>query len=224
MRLTEEVSVRLIPTVLLSALLALSPPAVAESGTAQEVVSAVESTYKDVESLKADFVQTTRSTLGETSQKGEVHLKRPRQMRWDFTEPAASSFITNGEKLWVWSATDNQVIVTNDLSGSSSGNDMSQLLTDLSRLGELFNVEEQGGPDAAVHVLKLTPKTDAQFKSLTITVAKEGYTLQRVVMVDQFDSTVELDFSGVTLNPTIADEQFNFVVPEGATVLNTDGI
>jgi outer membrane lipoprotein carrier protein len=214
---------RLLQSVLLAALLAVSPVAHAEP-TAQEVVTAVESTYRDVQSLSADFVQVTRSSMGEARQQGAVQIKRPRMMRWDFTQPVASSFITNGQKLWVWSADQNQVIVTNDLSGAASGSDMSQLLDDLSKLSELFNVEtiEQA---TGSHTLKLTPKTpSANFKQLQIVVSSDSYTLQRVVIVDSFDAVVELDFTEVALNASIPDDRFNFAPPEGATIIKTDGI
>lgn len=214
---------RLLHTVLLATLLALSPAAYAEP-TAQEVVTAVEATYKDVQSLSASFVQVTRSSMGEMQQQGSVQLKRPRMMRWDFTEPATSSFITNGSMLWVWSADQNQVIVTEDLSGATSGNDMSQLLDDLSKLGELFTVETVG-QEAASHTLKLTPKTpSASVKQLQLVVSSDAYILQRVVVVDSFDAVVELDFTGVSLNTEISDERFNFVTPEGATTIKTDGL
>ena len=226
MRLTEEPTVRLLQTVMLTALLALSPVAIGETApSTQEVVAAVEQTYKDVQSLQADFIQVTRNDFGETRQQGAVQLKRPRKMRWDFTQPAASSFITDGSKLWVWSPTDNQVIVTEDLSGATSGSDMSQLLTDLSKLGELFNVEQTAAAaGATTHTLLLTPKTSTNFKSLQLEVSQSDYTLQRVVVVDAFDAVVELDFSGVTINPEIPDARFTFSVPEGATVIKTDGI
>ena len=226
MRLTEELPVRLLQTVMLAALLVLSPAALggSESST-QEIVTAVESAYKDVQSLQANFVQLTRNEFGETRQQGVVQLKRPRQMRWDFVQPTASSFITDGNKLWVWSPAENQVIVTEDLSASASGSDMSQLLTDLSKLGELFNVEQVAQTDgASSHTLKLTPKTDTNFKSLQIEVAREGYALQRVVVVDAFDAVVELDFSAVTVNPAIPDQRFTFTAPEGATVIETGGL
>ena len=228
MRLTEELPVRLLQTVLLSALLALSPAAWADATelSAQEVVTAVEATYKDVTAMSADFVQVTRSDLGETRQQGLVQLKRPRMMRWDFAEPA-TSFITDGSQLWVWAAAENQVIVTEDFSAGSGSSDMSQLLTDLSKLSELFDVQQlsQGGEDTGTsYTLELTPKTPTAFKQLQIVVARDGYTLQRVVMVDSFDGVVELDFSQVRLNPEIADNQFTFSIPEGATVIRTDGI
>ena len=115
-------------------------PASAE-GDVDAVIKSVEAAYKDVQTLKADFVQVTRSkAMGdETRQRGKVRLKRPKKMRWVFTQPASQEFVTNGDTMWVWSAADNQVIVSKGAAGGGSG--VSQLLDDLNRLGELFDVE-----------------------------------------------------------------------------------
>ena len=71
--------------------------------TTDEVVRGIESTYEGVESLRAEFVQTTRSAaLGEgQKQRGRMEIKRPSKMRWDFQRPEPRLFVTNGERMWV---------------------------------------------------------------------------------------------------------------------------
>ena len=218
----------LLAVLLTAVLLTMCPPALAQELTTEQVVSAVESAYAGVDTIKADFVQVTRSAAAgeEPRQKGVVLLKRPRKMRWNFTQPMISSFITDGQKMWVWSAESNQVILTEDLS-ASSGNDMAALLSDLGKLGELFDVQHVESTEAdehRSHILQLKPKTEASFKSLQLVVSRKKYTLERLVMVDLFDNIVELDFSAVRMNPEITDEQFTFQIPEGATVIRADGM
>jgi len=192
-------------------------------GDVSAVIQGVEAAYKDVRTLRADFVQVTRSkAMGdETRQRGRVKLKRPRKMKWVFTQPAGKEFVTNGETMWVWSAAENQVIVSKGVAG---GQGMSQLLDDLNRLSELFDVtllDSSGKPNSVL--LSLQPKQDAGFQSLQLRLAKKNYTVQEVVMVDAFSNEVHLTFNAVKNNVAIDDGQFNFVVPDGAQVLNTDG-
>ena len=99
-----------------------------------------------------------------------------------------------------------------------------QLLDDLNRLSELFDVtllDSSGKPNSVL--LSLQPKQDAGFQSLQLRLAKKNYTVQEVVMVDAFSNEVHLTFNAVKNNVAIDDGQFNFVVPDGAQVLNTDG-
>ena len=198
-------------------------PASAE-GDVDAVIKSVEAAYKDVQTLKADFVQVTRSkAMGdETRQRGKVRLKRPKKMRWVFTQPASQEFVTNGDTMWVWSAADNQVIVSKGTAGGGSG--VSQLLDDLNRLGELFDVElldSKGRPNTIL--LGLKPKTDAGFQSLKLRLMKKSFLVDEVVMIDAFGNEVQLTFNMVKTNTPIEDAEFNFAIPDGAQVLNTDG-
>ena len=200
-----------------------TPPALAE-GDVDAVIKSVEAAYKDVQTLRADFVQVTRSkAMGdETRQRGKVRLKRPKKMQWVFTQPSGQEFVTNGETMWVWSEADNQVIVSKGAAGGGSG--MSQLLDDLNRLSELFDVElldSKGRPNTVL--LGLKPKTDAGFQSLKLRLMKKSYLVDEVIMIDAFGNEVQLSFNLVKTNTPIEDTVFNFTVPEGAQVLNTDG-
>jgi len=223
---------RWLPLLVLTPLLALTPvssaaqagdAAAAGGNSVDTVVAAVEATYKDVTSISADFTQTTRNLMmgDETVQKGKVQIKRPRKMRWEFNEPR-SSFVTNGKTMWVYTATDNQVLVTEEL-GSGGGDGMTQLLDGLDELGEHFDVKLTDETDTEI-TLELSPKAQANFKVLRLTLAKDGYSLQQVVMVDPFDNTTELAFEGVALNAEVPDSAFDFQIPAGATVVKPSGI
>jgi outer membrane lipoprotein carrier protein len=204
-------------------LMTLATPAFG-SGEVEQVIKGVEAAYRDVQTLRADFVQVTRSSAmgDETKQKGRVQLKRPKMMRWVFTQPQGKLFVTNGETMWVWSQEENQVIVSKGVGASSGG--MGQLLDDLNRLGDLFDVvilPEQ--VKAGSIVLGLTPKQETSFQSLKLQLDQKTYVVQQVVMVDAFANEVELSFSQVKFNVEMTASEFMFDVPAGAQVLNADG-
>ena len=207
---------------LLSLTLGLSGDALAgpESPESVEaIVEAVESTYKDVESLQANFVQVTRSlTIGEEQeQKGSVVLQRPKRMRWDFTSPDARLFVTDGQEMWIYAPSDNQAMVYPD---TGSGTGMESLLTDLSQISEFFNVEKIDAPAGGSSVaLKLTPREEASFKYLKLTLSQSSYEVQQVVVVDTFDNETALSFSDVQLNGDISGVEFSFVPPDGVEVI-----
>tara|TARA_B100000530_G_scaffold226014_1_gene145767 strand:+ start:105 stop:782 length:678 start_codon:yes stop_codon:yes gene_type:complete len=204
-------------------LMTLAMPALGSSDV-EQVIKGVEAAYKDVQTLRADFVQVTRSSAmgDETKQKGRVQLKRPKMMRWVFTQPQGKLFVTNGETMWVWSQDENQVIVSKGVGANGGG--MGQLLDDLNRLGDLFDVvivPDQG--KAGSVVLGLTPKQETSFQSLKLQLEQKTYAVQQVVMVDAFGNEVELSFSQVKFNAEMPASDFVFQVPAGAQVLNADG-
>ncbi len=190
----------------------------------EQIVQAVEDTYRDVETLRADFVQITRSVaLGEEQkQKGHVIFQRPKKMRWDFKSPDERVFVTDGTQMWIYTPAENQAMVYQDLGGSDG---MSSLLTDLSQIDEFFDVERLELPRERQSIsLKLTPKEETGFKYLKLTVSKKKYEVEQVVIVDTFDNETELSFSQVRLNPNVADAEFEFVPPEGVEVIRPDGL
>ena len=151
--------------------------AVPPVSTTEELVRGIEATYENVESLRADFVQTTRSTaLGEgQKQRGRMEIKRPSKMRWDFQRPDPKLFVTNGKRMWIYSPKEKQAILYEDQTLPGTG--FESLLTDLQQLDELFTVREVEDPEAKRInnvVLELTPKAeDANFKSLRLELSRK---------------------------------------------------
>ncbi len=201
--------------------------AVPPQPTTDEVVRGIETTYEDVQSLRAEFVQTTRSAaLGEgQKQRGRMEIKRPSKMRWDFQRPEPRLFVTNGKRMWVYSPSENQAILYEDQAMLGSG--VQSLLTDLQQLDEQFTVREIEDPEAKrVNnvVLELTPKAEnANFKSLRLELTRKKYLLKRLVLVDAFDTETELSFTQVRLNTAMDDSVFEFQPPAGVEVIKPAG-
>jgi len=188
----------------------------------ETVIEGIESTYGNISSLQASFVQINRSAaMGETMQKGKLSLERPRKMRWAFTKPPGKLFVTDGSTMWVWSKADNQVIISPVAAVAAKG-DMTQLLDSLDKLGELFGVELMEG-SGKYYQLKLTPKNQGNVKHIELVVSRKGYTVQKIKTVDGFDNEMELSLQNVKTNIDIPMSSFSFEVPSNAQVIKTDG-
>lgn len=212
---------------LLAAVFALAMPAVAvaspeEPANVEELVAAVEGTYKDVKSLRAEFTQVVASPVaGELKQKGEVQVKSPRKARWDVKGDQPSSFITNGEKMWLFTPAMNQVMVMDDMSSGGGTVDLLALLDDMSKLDEQFDVTMTGGSSGKdPYRVSLVPKAAGQpYKKVELVFSRKKFTLEEVVLHNPMGDTFKLEFSGVKLNADIPDASFQFEIPEGVTVI-----
>lgn len=200
----------------------------AEPQTVEELVAAVKATYGEVNAIKADFIQVTRSpTLGEQKQRGKVSLKRPKMMKWDSTNTGGSLFVTNGEKMWLYTPADKTVLVYNDLGAAGGGADMVNVLTNLDSLGEQFDTKmmtpEEMGNKKSIGV-KLKPKVESQYKDVTLVFSKKKYEIEEVTVVDHFGVETQITFSQVKINPELDAGEFSFDPPKGVEVINADGI
>ncbi len=192
-----------------------------------EFIKGVEATYKDVQSLSADFVQVTRSVaMGEEpAQKGKVLLARPQKMRWEFAGADARLFVTDGAQMWIYSPAQQQVHVYKDLGGAAGGTGMESLLTNLDQLDELFEVERlESDATRSSAVLKLVPRSEANFKHLRLVIDKKKYLLEQVTIVDAFDNETELSFAQMKFNVSPGDDQFTFTPPAGVEVISPEGL
>ncbi len=212
--------------VLLAAAFAVLPAVAAaspeEPENVQELVAAVGGTYKDVKSLRAEFTQVVASPVtGELKQKGEVQVKAPRKARWDVKGDQPSSFITNGQKMWLFTPAMNQVMVMEDMSGGGGTVDLLALLDDMSKLDEQFEVTMTGGSGGKDPFrVTLVPKAGGQaYKKVELVFARKKFTLEQVVLHNPMGDTVQLEFSSVKLNADIPDASFQFEIPEGVTVI-----
>lgn len=179
-----------------------------------EIIAAVESRYSDVDTISANFVQIARSELfGDEKESGRLLIKRPSKMRWSFGDQKL--FITDGTKMWIYTAEERQVIEYDDISASRSTAD--QFLTSLDKLDEYFKVSVISSTETE-HVLELLPNETEQFKKIKLTL--DGKLLiQQVIITDTFDNVTELSFTDMVLGKPIADSEFVFTAPEGATVI-----
>jgi outer membrane lipoprotein carrier protein len=206
--------------VLLSIALLLTSPSLAADDVGT-VVKAVESKYSKVDALEADFVQTTKSEVfGEEKQNGQVVLKRPKKMFWDFAGAQAKQFVTDGHTMWVYNAADKQVIKYDDV-GSGGGTEADALLTSLSKIDEMFTVVML--PDDVGYTLQLAPhQADGHVKMLRLELSPD-YVVERVVITDSFDNITDLAFANVKLNVDVPDSKFEFSPPPGVEVVSAGG-
>lgn len=203
-------------TALSLALSLLIPAAALADGpaTVEEAITAVEAKYSDVTAMNAQFVQTVRNPMfGDDVQSGEVTLARPSKMRWNFGD-GARQFVTNGTTMWIYTQADNQVIQYDGFTTTAGGAE--SLLSSLDTLDELYNVSLVSSEPT---VLSLEPKEQGQFKTVTLTLS-EDLLVDKVAIVDPYDSVTEIDFDGMRLNVPTPDSLFVFDVPAGAVVVD----
>lgn len=199
------------------ALMVVASP-MASATEVSEIVSAVEAKYKDVTSLKAKFTQTTRSELfGDETLKGDLAVERPSKMRWAFG--AEKLFVTDGKKMWIYTAEEKQVIEYDDISSQRSTAD--SLLTSLDKLDEHFNIEVVSSDAEKGHVLMLKPVEEGQFKTIRLTLDKD-LMIGAVVITDTFDNITELSFTEVELNAKLEASMFTFSAPDGVDVVKAN--
>ena len=159
---------------------------------------------------------------GKKKASGEVWLKKPGKMRWDYAKPERKLMLSDGQTLWVYEPEDEQAF-KQDLRSSTLPLSVTFLLGQ-GRLSEEFAIslvhpEGIGQPDDAV--LKLVPKTPTSaYRYLLFVVDPSSGLVRATVIYNQDGGTNHLTFTGVETNRGVEDAKFKFSPPQGTHILS----
>jgi outer membrane lipoprotein carrier protein len=204
---------------------ALPATALAQSPlTLDDVVRGLEGAYGKMNDLKAEFTQTAfnKSLNQSIPAQGTVYLKKGGKLRWEYSDPTPQEIVSDGKTLWVYTPTLSQVNVgpaPEALSGPAGS-----FLSGLGKLREHFAVRFLNPADPRDKegnvALDLTPKQSLPTMTrLILSVDPKSWEARRAVIYDQFENTVTMQFSKITVNTGLADKLFTFVAPKGVATV-----
>jgi len=181
------------------------------------------------------FVATTKSAKGEFSQRvlkrddgqsvgvpkassassGTFVFARPGKFIWAYRKPYEQLLQADGEKLYIYDKDLNQVTVKP--LGNALGSSPAAILFGSNEIEKNFILKEAGTRDG-LEWLQATPKAkDTNFEQIGIGM-KDGVPLA-MELRDTFGQVSQLSFGKFEKNPPMSVDQFKFVVPKGADVL-----
>lgn len=204
---------RHLQTILVAALLA----GLAGAGAARaDAVDQLRAFVRDVKSGRATFTQTVTS-LDSARQKvssGSFEFARPNRFRFAYTKPFEQLIVADGHKVWIYDADLNQA--SSRKLDQALGSTPAALLAggNLEQDFKLAAQPAQGGLD---WVLATPRAEDGSIRSMR--VGFKGKDLAAVEITDSFGQRSLLQFGAFTANVALAPEQFRFVPPAGADVI-----
>src|SRR5262249_31429251 len=94
-------------------------PAKVAPDPARDAVDRIQKFYESTRDLHAHFDQEQSSPVAGTKKaSGEVWLKKPGKMRWEYSRPEKKLMLADGKMLWVYEPEDEQAF-KHDLKGSN---------------------------------------------------------------------------------------------------------
>ena len=189
-----------------------------------DVINGVESAYGRMTDLKADFNQTSfnKSLNSTIPAQGAVYLKKGGKVRWEYSEPTKQEIVSDGKNLWVYTPQLNQVNV-GDAPEALAG-PAGSFLAGLGKLHEHFTVRflnpaQPSDADGNV-VLDLTPRQPLPTMArLILALDPKTWEVRKATIHDQFENTVSMRFTRLSVNSGLPDKLFTFVPPAGVATV-----
>ena len=171
---------------------------------------------RDVKSGRASFTQTVTAVDGvrKKTSSGSFEFARPDRFRFAYTKPFEQLIVAVGQKVWIYDADLNQA--SSRRLAQALGSTPAALLAG-GNLEQDFVLAAQPSAGGLDWVLATPKATDGSFKSMR--VGFKGKDLSAVEIVDNFGQRSLLQFSAFAANAVVAPEQFRFVPPAGADVV-----
>jgi outer membrane lipoprotein carrier protein len=199
----------------------LSLPLSAADADLTRVLKGVEQRYNRTKTLKVLFTETyTVQGRASKSESGELTLRKPGRMRWDYTAPSGKLFLSDGHDLYLYTPDNKRVEKTSLKQSEDMRAPLAFLLGKLDFAKEFrdFSMKPEGSD------LRLTAqaKTDRlPYAKVDMLVAPD-YSIRKLVITDQDQSILTFLFEQERLNPPVEDSEFKFHMPAGATLVNPE--
>jgi len=192
---------------LAAVLLAVSTAGAPEDGRAQ-----LDDFAESLETLSGRFEQVTVDAEGAVTEEsaGELYFSRPDRFRWSYAEPFPQELVADGEELWHYDESLEQVTVRDQPGAAESP----LLVLTRPRLLDRFYRVTATGPE----MIAFEPLEEAADIVQGRLYFNDGLPSQ-LELEDSFGQLTRLRLLDLERNPQLPPDLFEFSVPEGVDVL-----
>jgi outer membrane lipoprotein carrier protein len=184
-----------------------------------KLVAKMQERYDSAADYRARFTQqyTYAATGRERTSTGEILIKKPGRMRWNYEKPEPSLWLANGSVFVMYEPEAKQAF-KQDLKASQLPAAVAFLMGK-GKLTDEFDVSiakelPYGNPDD--YRLSLKPKrAQSTYRSIYFVVDPRTYLVRQSVLINAQGDINAITFSDVRLNTKIPDETFRWTAPPG---------
>jgi outer membrane lipoprotein carrier protein len=224
--LISTVAISVMMLVLSDGLQGLDAAAEASDLTVDQILDRVENKYTNSK-FSADFIQKSTIKAMDIADlaSGQVYIKYPGMMRWEYEKPDKQIIVTDADKLWIYRPADNQVMTGKAPTFFRDGKGAS-FLSNIRLIRQKFDIsledKKQGESDLFYH-LKLVPiEKTLDISTIRLMISKRTFNVLQVSTQNFYGDETRIDLINSAFGVNLDDSLFSFSIPEGADVLQID--
>lgn len=201
-------------------LLAIPGSATAED-EAERALELVREAYASMNSLSARFIQTDeRPGVGITShEKGDLSFRPPDLMRWDYEGKRPHTVVINGHRIWIYTPSRNQVVVT-EMTPEQMRKGATTFLGGLSGIEDDFTVQSRStGPGGNIPLDLFPNDQNVPYDKISVLVMPESGLIGRISIHHKLGNVTTITFQGIRTGVKLSDNLFKWDIPEGTEVI-----
>ncbi len=189
-----------------------------------QYVRQLESSYKGVNSLKADFVQSYQWGSRTRQESGTVYFARGGRMRWEYRKPDEKLFIADDKNVLMYVPEEKQLTRTTVKSSEDVRVPFRLLLSRLDMHKVFQHIEFADGAMAAEpgdRVLRAIPRhgDDSGIHQVLLDISPE-FDIRSLIVTYTDRSQMTFDFRDVKRNVPVSAGLFRFTPPPGTQIID----
>ena len=184
-----------------------------------KVLKDVEIRYNHTKTLEVRFDEIYQAQGRTRNEAGNLFLRKPGRMRWQYTNPPGKLFVSDGKAVYFYSPDTNRA----EKMKLKETEDMRAPLAFL--LGRLEFNRDFGRysyrQEGSALFITAVPKSDKlPYREVSFVVTQDSR-IERLIVRGQDSSVLDFSFSGEKVNPPINDQMFRFQLPKGAELVDS---
>jgi len=191
--------------------------------TPEEAVANLERALKAVVTLQARFEQLhySMSVSAPLREKGELFLRKPDRMRWEYKDPQDKVFLYKEGVLEMYIPEERQ-LTRSRVAKEALESDIFGIFLGVMSFRDAYTIEDSPFPtDAApVRQVKLTPRTEGEYSHILLEIDERTWLLRRVIFLEWAGNKREFIFSQVRTGVRLSPKTFELKVPPDCEIID----
>lgn len=186
-----------------------------------QIINGLQGKYQRMTSLSAEFTQIYNAPGERTRREsGQLQLKKPGKMRWDYTTPEAKLYVSDGKVMYEYLPAER----TATRASAKQVDDWRAPFMFLLGRGNLrrdfarIEFASEAPVRAGHRVLRMIPKRSSDLRELLIEVEPNSLRLTRLSLLKSGNARIDFLLHNVQENSVLADSVFVFQPPAGVAV------
>ncbi len=186
------------------------------------LLKGVEQHYNRAKTLQVHFVESYLvQGRARKSESGELTLRKPGRMRWDYSMPSGKLFVSDGKDVYLYTPEAHRVEKTKLKASDDMRAPLAFLLGKLDFAKDFRDFDIK--PEGAQYLITAKGKSDKLLYGKIQMLVTADYQIQRLVIDGQDLSILTFQLDDEKLNPPVDDALFKFQMPAGATLVDSEG-
>jgi outer membrane lipoprotein carrier protein len=174
----------------------------------------IEDHYNKIQTLELTFTQKYTWQKRVRTEKGDLFLRKPGRMRWQYTSPAGKLFVSDGKYIYSYFPNENRAERTPFKETDDMRAPLAFLLGRLNFQDDFREFRTE--PDRDNVFITALPKSDKLPYTEVKFLISPDYVIHWLSVTSVDGSTTEFVFENEKKNPPIPDAMFKFTPPPGA--------